>query len=136
MKKSNILNPKLIAAIAELGHTEFIVIADAGLPIQPDVPVIDLSLVQGIPAFIDVVNAVSTELVIESFIYASELPEQNETVFNELKQILSGDESNSISGSAVSHGQFKDLVKSARYVVRTGESSPYANVILVGGVNF
>jgi D-ribose pyranase len=36
----------------------------------------------------------------------------------------------------VPHETFKALTKDAKVIVRTGETSPYANVILVGGVNF
>jgi len=44
MKKSGLLNPQLCAAVARLGHTQTFVVADAGLPIPHEVPVIDLAL--------------------------------------------------------------------------------------------
>ncbi|NMB13296.1 MAG: D-ribose pyranase [Firmicutes bacterium] len=131
MKNRAILNPQISAAIAKLGHTEYFVIADAGLPIPANVELIDLSLTRGIPRFIDVVRAVAEELVVESCIYASELPEQNEEVFTELELSL-----RDLPKESVSHEEFKNLVKSSRVVIRTGECSPYSNVILVGGVNF
>ena len=71
MKSGNLLNPALSAAIASLGHTEYLVIADAGLPIPKGVEVIDLSLCRGVPAFLDAVKTVLAELVVESYIYAS-----------------------------------------------------------------
>ena len=37
---------------------------------------------------------------------------------------------------AVSHEDFKRLTQQARVMVRTGECTPYANVILVAGVTF
>ena len=131
MKKDNILNPQLVSAVASLGHTEFLVVADAGLPIPPTVPVIDLSLVRGIPRFVDVVKAIQGELVVESYIYAAELPVANTNVFRKLQTLLAES-----SGQEVAHEEFKELVKLSKCVVRTGECSPYANVILVGGVNF
>ena len=36
----------------------------------------------------------------------------------------------------VFHEEFKKLTENAKCIVRTGENSSYANVILVGGVNF
>lgn len=131
MKKDRVINPNLSAAIARLGHTEYLVICDAGLPIPAGVEVIDLSLTRGIPTFIDVLKAVSEELVIESYIYASELPKMNEEVFDKLNTSLTG-----LDSKSVGHEEFKQLVGKSRVVVRTGECSPYANVILVGGVNF
>lgn len=136
MKKANLLNPELVRAIAKLGHTEFLVIADAGLPIPAGVPVIDLSLIQGVPSFLDVLTAVCSELIVESYIYASELPEQNAEVFEPMKDVFAKLEEGEITGQDVSHTEFKELMKQSRVVVRTGECSPYANVILVGGVNF
>lgn len=49
MRKSGLLNPALAGAVARLGHTDTFVIADCGLPIPHEVPVIDLTLIFGIP---------------------------------------------------------------------------------------
>ena len=70
MRKSGILNVEICKEIAALGHTQYLVIADPGLPIPQNVPVIDLAVVNGIPAFCDVLDAVAGELVIDSFIFA------------------------------------------------------------------
>lgn len=131
MKNGQLLNPELSAAIARLGHTEYLVIADAGLPIPSGVDIIDVSVTPGIPAFSDVLRAVLSELVVESYVYAAELREQNGAVYDNLQQQLFD-----VPGQSVTHTEFKELVRASRVVVRTGECSPYANVILVGGVNF
>lgn len=131
MKNEKILNSTLIAAIATLGHTEYCVIADAGLPVPDGVKLIDLSVVRGVPSFIDVLKAVKDELVIESFIYALELPERNKAVYEQMNDIMKNQ-----PGRCVPHGGFKKLTEKARVIIRTGECSPFANVILIGGVNF
>ena len=64
MKKSGIINPELCEAIASLGHTDSIVICDAGLPIPPGVRRIDLSLVRG-AVFDQVFHAIVRELQVE-----------------------------------------------------------------------
>jgi D-ribose pyranase len=131
MKKSNILNPDLISVIAALGHTQYLVIADAGLPVPEGVSTIDLSVSRGIPSFHDVLQAVCSELVVESYIYATEIEKKNLTVFSKMSRIL-GD----INSVNISHEEFKTMTAKANCIIRTGECSPYANVILVGGVNF
>jgi len=131
MKKTGILNPEIIAVIAALGHTDSLVIADAGLPIPKDVPCIDISLNRGIPSFQQTLKAIAKELVIESFIVAEELSKKNPDLAEKVKNILSG-----ISGKKTPHETFKKHTESAKAVIRTGESSPYANVILIAGVNF
>ena len=74
MKKDRILNPELIAQIAAIGHTEYLVIADAGLPVPNGVKVIDLSVVRGVPTFEQVLSAVREELVSDAYIVAGEMP--------------------------------------------------------------
>ena len=131
MKKSGILNPDIIAAVAALGHTDSLVIADAGLPVPKDVPCIDISLTRGIPSFTQVLRAVADELVIESFIAAGELPVKNPDVWKELQAVLGN-----LPCEQLSHEMFKKRTAGAKAVIRTGETSPYANVILIAGVNF
>ena len=131
MKKTGILNPDIIAVIAALGHTDSIVIADAGLPIPKDVPCIDISLAKGIPSFKQVLKVVAKELVIETCIVAEEMSKKNSNIWKEVQAILDG-----IPCKKLPHESFKKQIETAKVVIRTGEASPYANVILTGGVNF
>lgn len=131
MKKDGLLNPQILAAIAGIGHTEYLAVADAGLPIPPGIPVIDLSLIRGIPAFGTVLNSIVEEMVVESFVVAEELMERNETVYKEVRDILP-----EVSYSSISHEELKKRLIKAKAVIRTGEASPYANILLVAGVNF
>jgi D-ribose pyranase len=51
MKRYGILNSHISKVLANLGHTDFIVIADAGLPIPDGVKKIDLAVKTGMPSF-------------------------------------------------------------------------------------
>ncbi|MFI3257112.1 MAG: D-ribose pyranase [Spirochaetales bacterium] len=77
MKKDKILNTDIISAISSAGHTQYFVIADAGLPIPNGVPIVDIALVKGIPSFMQTLEAVNTELVVESYILAEEIKCKN-----------------------------------------------------------
>lgn len=131
MKKEKLLNPNIVAAVAELGHTEYLCIADCGLPIPAGVRVIDVSVSATVPGFLEVLKAVESELVIESYICASEIDKANPAVLNQIEKILAGKPI-----KKVPHSDFKSLTSKAKFIIRTGETSPFANVILVGGVNF
>ncbi len=131
MKKSGILNPELIRAVAAIGHTQTFVIGDAGLPVPEGVPVVDLSVTHGVPSFAQVLSAVAGELVIESYVYAEECTRANPEMEAFMQKTLQG-----LPASRVPHETFKEMTKKAQVVVRTGECSSYANVILVAGVNF
>ena len=124
MRKSGLLNPALTSAVARLGHTDTFVIADCGLPIPHDVPVIDLTLTFGIPTFADTLAALLEEVVVEAGIIADTTPP-------EVRSLLPA-----IPLTEVSHDDLKREVARASFVVRTGSTTPFANVILRSGVPF
>lgn len=130
MKSSGILHAELSEIIARIGHGQTIVISDYGLPVPSDTFMIDLAIRRGIPAFLDVLKSVLDELVVESATVATELKDTNAPLLAEIQSIVEK------PVQFVSHEMFKKAVKDAIAVVRTGEHTPYANVILKAGVVF
>ena len=131
MKKTGILNRDISEVVASLGHQDTLVIADAGLPIPAETRRIDLALTEGIPGFLNTLRVVLTEMQVERAIVAAEMLEASPNVYQAIKELL-GD----VSIETVTHLIFKEQTRSARAVIRTGEFTPYANVILVSGVVF
>ncbi|OPX03844.1 D-ribose pyranase [Geobacillus proteiniphilus] len=131
MKKRGILNKELNTLLASLGHTDTIVIADCGLPIPNENARIDLSLVKGFPPFLSVLDAVVDELEIEAIVLAEEIKDQNPDLYESIRARMGG-----VPVQFVPHEQFKVMTKQAKAVIRTGEATPYANIILRSGVNF
>ncbi|WEZ08030.1 D-ribose pyranase [Priestia flexa] len=131
MKRHGILNSHISKVLTDLGHTDMVVIADAGLPIPDGVPRIDLSLKLGVPSFEDVVDAVRDDMVIEKVIVAHEIKENNKETMSYINEVFFDTEK-----QFVSHEIMKALTKEAKVVVRTGEVTPYANCILQAGVIF
>ena len=131
MKKYGILNAPIAEVLASMGHTDSLAIADCGLPIPNDVRRIDLAVQKGLPSFLDVLSAIADDMVIEKIVLATEIQEKNPTIFKAIRQMLPG-----ISVEFVQHTEFKTLTKSCKAIVRTGEVTPYANIILYSGVNF
>lgn len=129
MKKSGILNSEISKVLADLGHTDTIIIADCGLPIPSGVKKIDLSLELGKPSLMEVLKIVQRDMVIEKVTLASEIAEQNQPLFNELTEQFSDIE-------FVTHEVLKEQSKKAAAIIRTGEATPYANIILQAGVIF
>ncbi|GIF46134.1 D-ribose pyranase [Asanoa ferruginea] len=127
MRKTGLWHPRLAALVAGLGHTETIVVADAGLPVPPDVEVVQLAVTRGVPPFLPVLEAIADELVVESATVATELTDRS---------VLKGIRRLGVSIEAIGHEDFKQRCRDARAVVRTGEATPYANVILRAGVPF
>ncbi|TYS10021.1 D-ribose pyranase [Bacillus subtilis] len=131
MKKHGILNSHLAKLLADLGHTDQIVIADAGLPVPDGVLKIDLSLKPGLPAFQDTAAVLAEEMTVEKVIAASEIKTANQENARFLENLFSEQEIEYLS-----HEEFKQLTKEAKAIIRTGEFTPYANCILQAGVLF
>ena len=131
MKKAGILNQPISAIIAGLGHTDTVVIADAGLPIPDGPKRIDLALAQGIPPFLKTLDVVLTEMQVEKAIVVEEMlkvsPDLHAAIIKRLGETPI---------ETVSHEIFKEQIHSAKAVIRTGEFTPYANIILMAGVVF
>lgn len=129
MKRHGILNSHISKVLADLGHTDMVVIADCGLPIPTGVERIDLALELGTPAFADVLRVVADDMAVEQVTLASEIKDANEAALTTVSQL-------NVTTEYVSHEAFKELTKQAKVIIRTGEATPYANVILHAGVIF
>ncbi|ASM19079.1 MULTISPECIES: D-ribose pyranase [Serratia] len=139
MKKGVLLNSDVSAVIARLGHTDQLTLCDAGLPIPAETQRIDLALTQGVPTFMQVFAAVTQEMQVESAILAEEIVKQNPSLHEALLAELTAlgqRQGNTISVRYISHQAFKAQTEHSRAVIRSGECSPYANVILCAGVTF
>jgi D-ribose pyranase len=131
MKKQGTLNSEITSVISRLGHTDTIVIGDCGLPIPDSVKRIDLALKRGTPSFMETLEIVLEEMQVEAAILAEEIKQNNPEVEQQIVQLMSD-----TGMSYVSHEQFKRLTGNAKAVIRTGEDTPYANIILQSGVIF
>ncbi|WP_029331341.1 D-ribose pyranase [Exiguobacterium oxidotolerans] len=129
MKRHGILNSHISKVLADLGHTDMVVIADCGLPIPTGVERIDLALELGTPAFADVLRVVADDMAVEQVTLATEIKDANEAALTTVSQL-------NVTTEYVSHEAFKELTKQAKVIIRTGEATPYANVILHAGVIF
>ncbi|MBV9489127.1 MAG: D-ribose pyranase [Verrucomicrobia bacterium] len=127
MLKTGILNPHLNSLLSRVRHTNALVIADRGFPFWPGMEIVDLSLVDGIPTVLQVLGAIRTNFVIGQAFMAEEFFSSN------------GPETQSALASALEgipithepHTEFKKRVPHAVGLIRTGDTTPYANLILI-----
>lgn len=139
MKKTTILNAQLSHCIATLGHTDSVTLCDAGLPIPNHVQRIDLALTAGMPSFLDTLYVTGSEMFVERVLLAEEIKSKNPLILTAVLTYLSQleqQQNNKIAVEYVSHEQFKLLSHQSKAIVRSGECSPYANIILYSGVPF
>lgn len=131
MKKTELINSQVSSLIADLGHMDWISIGDCGLPIPSNVKKIDLAVKKGLPTFIDVLENTLTEMEVQKIYLAEEIKEFNPEVLNKIKELLPN-----VEIVFMSHTNFKQELSKTKGFIRTGEASPYANIILESGVTF
>ena len=132
-KTPTTINPALSRVISETGHTDLIVVTDAGLPIPQGAERIDLAYRPGAPAFLDVLDPVLAELVVAGATVSAAVAEKRPAVPGALRERFAG---MGFEIELVPHREFKQRTHAARAFVRSGEFTPYANVILHAGVAY
>ena len=133
MKKAGILNSEISRVLSYLGHTDRICIGDCGLPIPDETERIDLALEFGVPTFMKTLEVVSADMKIEKIVLAEEIKTQNPVVLQQIEALFAGQ---NVETEFVSHVELKAQTHGCKAVIRTGETTPYANIILQAGCIF
>ena len=125
MYNDAVLNGDLNRVLGNMRHTDRLCIADCGLPIPDGVEVIDLSLKMGEPSFLAVLDVVLEHFGVEKIFLASETENMNGTLYEQLQKRFSA-----TPCETMPHEDFKKLSATCRAIVRTGENTAHANLIL------
>lgn len=127
MQKGGILNSHIAKVLADLGHTDTICIGDCGLPVPEGVLKIDLALSFGKPSFEEVVTLLSNYMQVEAIHIGQPMEKENLKNYGILEKLYP---KNRYEWIATSHEEFKEATKHCKCIIRTGEATPYSNVIL------
>lgn len=139
MKAAGLLNAPLSHAVARMGHTDTLVVCDAGLPIPSGPERIDLAVTAGLPGFLDTLRVTLGELWIERVTIATEMESVAPALARATRALVEEvavKRGIVVPVDLVSHEEFKRRTAAATAIVRTGERTPYANIILHSGVPF
>lgn len=131
MKKSTVINSDISRVIAQMGHFDLLAIGDAGMPVPMNTEKIDLAVTKGLPSFIDVLDNVLTELAVQKNYLADEIKIYNPDMLTKIKELMPETEIEFIP-----HSQMKQDLNRCHAFIRTGEMTPYANILLESGVVF
>lgn len=133
VKRQGILNSDISRVLSYMGHTDTICIGDCGLPIPDEVERIDLALTFGEPGFMRTLEIVTGDMKVEKIVLAEEIKEQNPKVLEQVEALFAGQ---AVEVEFVSHAVLKERTHDCKAVIRTGETTPYANIILQSGCIF
>ena len=129
MKRNGIINADISRVLSYMGHTDTLAVGDCGLPIPEETERIDLALKTGVPSFMEVLREVAKEMKIEKIVLAEEIREKNPNVLEEILALVN-ELDTECEIEYCSHGELKARTKTCKAVIRTGETTPYANIIL------
>lgn len=133
MKKQGILNADISRVLSYMGHTDCICIGDCGLPIPDETERIDLALTFGVPTFMETLKAVTADMKVEKIVLAEEIKDKNPKILSEIEALFADQ---AIEVEFVPHITLKRQTYDCKAVIRTGETTPYANIILQSGCIF
>jgi D-ribose pyranase len=126
MLKTGILNPQLNSLISRVRHTNTLVIADRGFPFWPMIEIVDISLVDDVPTVLQVLAALRSNYVIGKAFMAQEFLRNNQPKTRAaFARALAG-----IELKHEPHVEFKKRIPNAIGLIRTGDTTQYANIIL------
>lgn len=135
MKKHGILNKKLMEAIADMGHTEIMVIGDAGIPIPRPEQRVDLAIAEDMPTIAEVLDLIMDEMIFEKVVVAEEQKLYNPVHFAKVGQLVKN-RYETMETDTMPHAEFfEEYLPKAKYIVRTGNLMPWGNVVLVAGID-
>lgn len=133
MRPNRILHPELAKALAEVGHTDIVMVTDAGFPIPAGANRIDLGFYEGLPDVLDILTMLRKELFVEEVHFAGEVKTHNPRLYASLQEIYTG------SGAvfqATTHEQLcGEYASKAKLIIRSGSFNPWANIALVASTD-
>lgn len=135
MKKTGVLNSDISRVLSYMGHTDKICIGDCGLPIPTACERIDLAVRLGSPSFMEILEVVASDMKIEKIYLASEIKIHNPKILTQIQELLQKN-NQALLIEFLPHTSFKERTKDCKAVLRTGETTPYANIILESGCIF
>ena len=130
MKKGTVINTQLSQVIADMGHFDRLGFGDAGMPVPEDTWKIDLAVSKNLPSFIDVLKNVLSELQVQKVYLAEEIKTENPEQLKQIQELID------VPIAFMPHDQMKQDLSKTKAFVRTGEMTPYSNILLESGVTF
>lgn len=127
MKRGELLNADLSAAIAQMGHGDLMIVCDAGFPIPEDAWRIDLAIKQDLPDLQTILSLINGAFITEKVSYADALPDYNPVLLNFVKDLFDEADHEMISHEVI----LSEMAVRAKVIVRTGAYDPWGNILCI-----
>ena len=128
MTETGILNREFAAELAKMGHTDRLLIADAGLAIPNTTKVIDVSLEENVPTSVDVLKVILRHFSVEGIVLSEATSMTSPSREKEFLECFH----DGILCEKVDHVYFRNVKKkNVKFAIRTGDFVANSNIILV-----
>jgi len=129
VKETGVLNSSVANALVRQGHSDLLMVTDAGFAIPLGVEVIDLALEENKPMVLEVLAMLKKYFSVEKMIMANQTRNVSPTLFANISKAFG----EGVTVETVDHSKIKEMSKTVKAVIRTGDFTAYGNVILVSG---
>lgn len=128
MRPGRILHPELAKALAECGHTDIVLVTDAGFPIPKGANRIDLGYYEGKADVMDILRMLRQEIFVEEVAFAPEVKTHHPALYQELQDIYTG--SGAVFKSRTHEELVEQIAPKAKVIIRSGSMNAWANIAL------
>lgn len=129
MKEIGIINWGIANVFSKQGHQDLLMVVDAGFAIPKEIEVVDISLAENKPMVLEVLTELRKFFSVEKMIMASQTKETSPTLYEAISKSFG----ENIPVETIDHAELKQLSKTVKAIIRTGDFTAYGNVILVSG---
>jgi len=129
MKEVGFLNGQIDAALTRQGHMDLMMVVDAGFPVPDHVELIDLALKADTPTVPEVLAELAKVHSVEKLVLAEETRRHNPSYFEN----VTGGPWKDAEVEVIPHTEMKLRSHEVKTIVRTGDFTAWANIMLVSG---
>jgi D-ribose pyranose/furanose isomerase RbsD len=133
MRAGRIIHPELAQAVAELGHSQFFMVVDAGFPIPAETQRIDLGFYEGMPDLLDILRVLRQEVFVEEVHFAGDILTRNKPLYAALQEIYTG--AGATFHLTTHEALVNEMAYKARFIVRSGSFNPWGNIALMASTD-
>lgn len=129
MIEVGILNRTIAKIISEQGHQDLLMVVDAGFAIPKEVEVVDISMAKNKPMVLEFLTELKKFYSVEKLLMANQTKKVSPSLFNSISRSF-GDK---VEIETIDHMELKEMAKTVKAIIRTGDFTAFSNVIIVSG---
>jgi D-ribose pyranase len=127
MRETGIVNRDICDILSTLGHTDEVIVCDAGFAIPLGVRTIDISLAENVPTVPQVLAELRKHFSVEKLVISEETKKVSPTRYKEFVKAFG----KGMAVELISQNEIRARARTVKAVIRTGDFTAYSNIVLV-----